>query len=162
MVTTTAQVYELLGMLATHFSALDRNTKLLLHRLKGDADHAALTRMIEKLTFNKAIEGCQEAAKIRFAQQPDRLAVVTALLDRVDAVREKRNLFIHGLWGIDERMLPMVIIVEYKLRFNEERQSWEHLVSTKTDRDTLQTDLEGVAKLMDEVLRFTDTIPVAE
>ena len=161
MATTTAQVYELLGMLATRFSALDRNVKLLLHRLKGVADHEELIRMIEELTFNNAIQGCLKAAKNRFAQEPDRLAEVTALLDRVDKMRERRNLFLHGLWAVHDDLLPTIIIVEYKMRFNEERQLFDHLVTTQIDRDSLRTNLEGVAKLMDEVLRFRDTIPEA-
>lgn len=108
------EVYQLLGQLATKFSALEHNIGLMLDYLMG----GVLTKplLIDRLPFSQKIDRCKKGAQYRFIEKPERLDEAKALLKRVDAIRERRNLFIHGQWVILDELLPKVGVHTFKLR----------------------------------------------
>lgn len=148
------QVYQLLGRLATTFSALEYNITSMLERFMCGS---VLDRpiILDRLSFRDTIDRCKKAARYRFNKRPARLDETLKLLRRVDRVRELRNHFIHGQWVIGD---DYVSVMTFRLRYDQSSDLWEYLVDERMSIPKLRGVRLTVSCLLEDIQKFNQRL----
>jgi hypothetical protein len=145
----------LLGELATTFAGIEHSVGELLNRLiKGSL--LTLPVLIDRLPLSQAIDGCKKAAEYFFRDSPEQLDKVKELLKKLHRHRERRNLFIHGQWTIDDS--GSACISSFRLR-REEEGPWEYLKTNRMSLSDLRRYRDEVGQIRSELFQFVESLP---
>lgn len=156
MAISEAEVHQVLGKLAVSFSALEYNVRIMLQRLVGGNVWVG-PLLINPLQFAQVIQRCRKAAESRYIKDPARLREAKDLLNRADALREVRNLFIHGQWIIGLAS-NTVSVFTFRLRYNERDDLWEYLEDRRIAMEELHDRQDDVDAMIKDVKQFNEYI----
>lgn len=149
------EAYRLLGELATTFAGIEHSVGELLSRLVRGGELTGPV-LIDWLPLPQVIACCKKAAEYYFEDSPYRLEQIKELLRRLDQQRQRRNLFTHGQWTIDDSGHASIL----SFRMRRERQG--HCEYLKTDRMSL-SDLrryrDEVDQIRSELFAFVENMP---
>lgn len=153
---TEDDIHRILGKLAISFSALEYNVDLMLEYLvQGNPWIRPL--FIDDLSYFQVIQRCRRAALIRFVDDAAKLEEVKQLLNKVDKLRQTRNLFVHGQWLIFPGGSQSISILTFKLRRNEQADIWEYLQDERVSVAGLKKRQQEVDALLQDVQKFNET-----
>lgn len=152
---TREKLYETLGELAVAFSNLEHNVLRLLDVLAhGDAFLGPI--LLDDLSIYRVLEYMRIYITARLRKDPDLRKRTETLVREVNEVRIDRNLFIHGLWITDARLLATgrISCFQYKLRYNKETDLWEYLHDHKFTLDQLAVKTVKILSLCDDAMQL--------
>src|SRR5688572_6654739 len=89
----------LVGQLVFEFSHIDVELGCSLHSVVGPHDFDALNVLIDRLSFKSKLDALNEVVARKFEGKEELLAEFKHCYRSIDAIRSKRNSFIHGRWG---------------------------------------------------------------
>ncbi len=89
-----------IGKIVLAFSRFELNLGLFIRNAVGGGDVDALNPLIERLSFKNKLDAMLDIVNHKFASNADCIAEFKQWHRRMNALRAKRNSFIHGRWGI--------------------------------------------------------------
>jgi len=95
-------VFSLLGELSCQFSNLEFMVSEILARLVSLENPFIVGLLSPDLNFNAKLDCIKKFAGIRLNSNPILKAEIVEFTKRARKTRKKRNLFIHGLWEMNE------------------------------------------------------------
>jgi hypothetical protein len=98
----------LLGHMLFELSRLDLNLGLCLAWVDGGATLTSRSKMIEGMNLKSRLDDLRKHvdAKLPLESEPHRAYV--QWINRVDAIRQVRNNFVHGRWGVEPQINKVV------------------------------------------------------
>jgi hypothetical protein len=100
----------LLGHMLFELSRLDLNLGLCLAWMDGGANLTSRSKMIEGMNLKSRLDDLRKHvdAKLPLESEPHRAYV--QWIERVDSIRQVRNNFVHGRWGVEPHKNKVVNI----------------------------------------------------
>lgn len=90
------EFYAYLGLLSVKFAKLEFNISAILGKLINSDEDLIVITLVENNSLNQNIELLKKINRIRKYQESS----IENLIEEIGRVKNERNLFIHGLWGI--------------------------------------------------------------
>lgn len=90
------EFYAHLGLLSVKFAKLEFNISAILGKLINSDEDLIVITLVENNSLNQNIELLKKINRIRKYQE----STIENLIEEIGRVKNERNLFIHGLWGI--------------------------------------------------------------
>ena len=149
------EAYALVGHVATGFAALEFHLQFLVSFLisgKELSPEAILTT--RKQQFAERLDLLKDLARLRLPAGTGLRTKALELIDELNALREKRNLHIHGCWLVNYPLVAfdkIVRVSDPRWRFNKEDESWHSMGTTDIPLDTLRDQTHQIAKLVERV-----------
>lgn len=149
------EAYALVGHVATGFAALEFHLQFLVSFLisgKELSPEAILTT--RKQQFAERLDLLKDLARLRLPAGSDLRTRALGLIDELNALREKRNLHIHGFWLINYPLVAfdkIVRVSDPRWRFNKEDESWHSMGTTDIPLDALRDQPRQIAALIDRI-----------
>lgn len=149
------QAYAMVGRVAADFATLEFHlqfvTSILISGKMLSLEAIILTK---RHTFSDRIQTIREFTPMRFNRENPLRERFTSLADELDALREKRNLFIHGYWTINWPLIHskgMIHCSDPKWRFNKKTEEWKTMGSHGIRLEDLENLVYKISATMTEV-----------
>ena len=158
------EAYALVGHVATGFAALEFHLQFLVSFLisrKALSPEAILAT--RKQQFAGRLDLLKDLARLRLPAGTDLRTKALALIDELDALREKRNLHIHGFWLINYPLVAfhkIVRVSDPRWHFNKEDESWHSMGTTDIPLDTLRDQTHQIGELIKRVHALIQEIKI--
>jgi hypothetical protein len=91
----------LLGHMLFELSRLDLNLGLCLVTFEGGANRESLTKLVAGLNLKSRLDRLRKQVDAKLPLGSKRHKAYIDWIERVDAVRQVRNSFVHGRWGVE-------------------------------------------------------------
>ena len=111
------EFYTHLGLLSVKFSKMDYNLSYIVGKLLGNDDDLINITLIEKNTLSQNIELLKKINRIRNYRN----STIVNLITEISKIKNKRKLFIHGIWGkpfVSDNDIK-IVCDERRLRYKE-------------------------------------------
>jgi hypothetical protein len=147
------EAYAHVGAVATGFAALEFHLQFVLSILiSGKEVSPEALLVIRSQPFGQKIELLKELVELRFPQQSDLRRLGIELGTELDALRKRRNLYVHGYWLINHQLLVAtggVRCSDTKWRFERRTRSWKIM-------EPIVADTVRAAPIQDKVRDLLD------
>lgn len=121
-VAVNIRILALMGDISATFSNLEAQMAILLAKLiDTSAESIAGSFLAEEFTLARTIDLTRRLARYRFVHDDDTIARIEELCKSVDEVRVQRNLFVHGMWNFDPKILAEGKISVWDMRWKEDK-----------------------------------------
>jgi hypothetical protein len=156
------EAYALVGAVATGFSALEFHLQFVLCLLisgKEVSPEAILATRTK--SFGQKIELLKDLIELRFPKDSDLRRVGSELVAELNALREKRNLYVHGYWLINYQLLVStggVRCSDTKWRFDKQAESWKSMQTFDISLDDLRKEGKATGALFTQLHSFNDRL----
>lgn len=101
----------LLGHMLFEFSRLDLNLGLCLVWVDGGANIASLTKLVESQNLKARLDALRKHVDAKLPLGSKRHGAYDCWIERAHAVRQARNNFVHGRWGVEPHRNKVVNII---------------------------------------------------
>lgn len=120
------EFYAHLGLLSVKFAKVEYNLSLIVGKLIGTNEDLIAVSLIEKNTLSQNIELLKKINRVRSYQVP----TVNNLIEQIGEIKNERNLFIHGIWGIpfESENDIKIICDERKIRYSENKNKQSKII----------------------------------
>ena len=156
------QAYALVGRAATCFSTLEFHIQFLCSFLVSDKilspESVILTR---RHTFAEKIQLIRDFIALRNPKDDPVRQRVLKLTSDLDALRERRNFFIHGYWLINWQLIfseGLIRCSDPKWRYDKTTEEWSSMQSHDIHLDELENLIRHIATVTHEVHEVLNTL----
>jgi hypothetical protein len=149
------EAYALVGHVATGFAALEFHLQFLVSFLisgKELSPEAILTTRKQHLA--ERLDLLKDLTRLRLPAGSDVRTKALELIDDLNALRETRNLHIHGFWLINYPLVAfdkIVRVSDPRWRFNKEDESWHSMGTKDIPIETLRNQTHQIAQLIERI-----------
>jgi len=146
------KVFAQIGLCATQYATLEFHTQFLLSYLHTGKEMSLETVIFTRqASFAEKLKLIKEFAAYRLNKHPDICNKVLALASDIDKQRERRNLFIHGFWLVNEVVIMegLVRVSDTKWKYNKDRVEYRAMETT----DISLADLKKLPVEINELIR---------
>ena len=156
------EAFALIGANATRFSAIEfllQFTLSLLISGKTLAPEAVLS--FRSQSFGQRIQLLRDLVGLRLSIDSKLREKGTALVSSLEALREKRNHFIHGFWIVNYHLIVTtggVRCSDTKWRFDKETNSWVSLTTKDFPLTELQNQLDEISQVTTQMHELNSEI----
>jgi hypothetical protein len=133
----------LVGQLVFEFSRIDMELGCSLHTVVNPRDIDALNVLIDRLSFKSKLDALNEVVARIFEGKEEFLAEFKHCYRSIDAIRSRRNSFIHGRWGAIANT-QQVVHVESGMPGGVPQREWRFTIAE------LKAELASVSKVLNE------------
>ena len=132
----------LLGHMLFELSRLDLNLGICLAWADGGVNLTSRSKWIEGLNLKARLDELREHVDAKFPTGSKRHGAYDRWIDRVDAIRQVRNNFVHGRWGVEPHKNKVVNITGLPTGEQESVEySIDELAAISDDLCDLQREL---------------------
>jgi len=122
--TVRNRILVLMGEISAGFSSLEAQMGVLLAKLIDTSTESIVGSFLaDDFTLARTTELVRRFSRYRFMHSEDMIQRFVCLCRSVDEVRIQRNLFVHGLWNFDPKILAQGKIVVLDMRWKEDKKS---------------------------------------
>ena len=154
-------VFALLGRAATNLSYLEFTVSELLQSLLAPNEPIVSAIVAEEMTLAKRIQNIKKLAAFRFILDEKIRNQLLDLASRLDKLRSKRNLFVHGQW----RLMPTptggvtITCVDYRWDIDAKiGRSWSRFREQNWSEEELKDFIQHVRDITQETLDQTSHV----
>ena len=104
---TPAQVHATLGRIAITFAALEHEIQLIIVKLAFRGEWLTASALIEDRTLARNLAALK---RLGATLEPPGSSLLDRFVKKTDAIRERRNLFVHGTWTINAAVLKEGVV----------------------------------------------------
>lgn len=151
---TQKDAFALLGVCAAQFSALEFHTQFLLSLLATGKELSVETVILtRRRTFADKIDFIRHLAQVREPEHPDLAKRISALADALDALRARRNSFIHGFWLINDFVIAEGVVrcSDTNWKYDKKTQSWSSMSTEDIPLEEFYAIPSCVAAVIEEL-----------
>ena len=131
------------GSIVFAFSRLEFNLGLCLRNAVGGVDVEAVNPIIQRLSFKQKLDAMLDVIAHKFASNAECVADFRRWHRSIDALRRKRNAFVHGRWGVHASKQQVINVAPGMPNGTPQREACFTL-------GELQEELSEVNRLVDE------------
>ena len=148
------KLFQRIGELTVQFATLEHRLQQLLELLMGQDNILIGPLFIHNLSLAALLKKIRIVAQYRVRENSRLLYDLERTMRGIDAVREERNLLIHGEWQIEEISSFPVKVRDFKMRY--EGGAWQEFSETAlTEKKVTQhvRRLKGLAHDVEHLIR---------
>ena len=124
------KLYARIGELTIQFATLEHHLQSLLKILIGEDNTLIGPFFIHELNLFVLLRKVGLIARYQLSDDEELLGDLEHTLRRINAMRDLRNLLVHGEWHIDEDSKACPVTVrDFKIKYDEGQ--WQELTETK-------------------------------
>jgi hypothetical protein len=156
------EAYAHVGAVATGFAALEFHLQFVLSILISGKEVSPEALLVTRSkSFGQKIELLKELVELRLPKRSDLRRVGIELVTELDALRKKRNLYIHGYWLINYQLLVStdgVRCSDTKWRFDKRTDSWKTMETIDISLDELRKQGKANGALFTKLHDFNNQL----
>ena len=123
------KLYAKIGELTIEFATLEHRLQSLLKILIGEDNTLIGPFFIHELNLFVLLRKVGQIARYRLQDDGELLDDLEGVLKRINAMRDLRNLLVHGEWHIDEECKACPVTVrDFKMKYDDGQ--WQELTET--------------------------------
>jgi len=123
------KLFAKIGELTVQFATLEHQLQTLLELLIAENSQVVGPFLIHELNLAVLLRKIKHIARFKLQSDGSLLEQLEGTIKRIEAMRDMRNLLIHGNWQIDENCTACPVRVrDFKMRYEEGQ--WQDLVET--------------------------------
>lgn len=138
---------EIVGKIVFAFSGLEFNLSLCLRDAVAGRAVNLVNPLVERLSFKGKLDGLIEVVEIKFSDTPACVAEFKQWHRIMDALRTKRNSFVHGRWGVLYHAQQVVNVAPGMPSSTPQRESRFSLVELQAEYSAIQSAVEQFSRL---------------
>jgi hypothetical protein len=146
--------YSAFGVLTVAFSRMEADLRMLIAGIAFDGNAVVASAFLDSSQLNENIKILRKLSRRSWEEEDQLLEIAKA----AEAIRETRNLFIHGIWLPNSFGEPdgFATVTDIRTTFerDEEKRSWSH-------SQTKRFSLSDFQKVLDSVIEISDKIEKA-
>jgi hypothetical protein len=147
------RILALMGSISATFASLEAQMRTLLAKLIDTSDQSFVGSFLaDDFNLARTTELIRKLSRFRFVHDDNQLHRIATLCRSVDAIRKKRNLFIHGMWHFDPQMLAQgkIGVLEMKWKESKNAKHW----SRATEHIFTEQELIEIRERIGELFRI--------
>ena len=154
------RVFQLIGRLTIQFATMEHRLQGLLEMLMGDGNTFVGPLFIHNMPLTSLLKKISILAHCRIRNDSQLLLDMDRALKRINELREKRNLLIHGEWNIENSGSSRIVVRDFKMKYDQGKwQEFSETEFTEKKLITLNRRLEGLGSEVDYIVRRLEEIP---
>ena len=123
------KLFARIGEMTVQFATLEHQLQGLLETLLGENSRLIGPFFIHELNLSVLLRKIKHVARFRIQGDGSLLEQLEEVLKRIDAVRDMRNLLVHGHWQIEEACTTCPVRVrDFKMKYEDGQ--WQALTET--------------------------------
>lgn len=151
------KLFAMIGELTVRFATLEHQLQSLLELLLAHPSQLVGPFLIHELNLSNLLRKIKHIARYRLTQDGFVLEDLEGVLKRIEAVRDLRNLLVHGNWQIEEDCVQCPVRVrDYKMRFEDGR--WQELTETTFNEKKLTHLIRRLQGMSNDVNHATERV----
>jgi hypothetical protein len=156
------EAYAHVGAVATGFATLEFHLQFVLSVMISRREVSPEALLVTRSkTFGQKIELLRELIQLRLPKGSDLHRIGIELASELDALRKKRNLYIHGYWLINYHVLAStggVRCSDTKWRFDKKTDSWKTMETTDISLAELRKQGKATGALFKKLHDFNNRL----
>ena len=148
------KVYELIGKLTVQFATMEHRLQGLLETLMGNSNTLVGPLFIHNMPLVALLRKIRLLSHCRIQNNSELVLELDRAIKKIDALREERNLLIHGDWKIESIESHNIKVRDFKMKY--ENGKWEEFSETEfTEKQltSLVRRLDGLGNEVDYIIR---------
>jgi hypothetical protein len=156
------KLFQRIGELTVQFATLEHRLQQLLELFMAEDDFLIGPLFIHNLSLAALLRKIRIVAQYRLREDNPLSGELLRALKAIDALREDRNLLIHGDWQIKDTESFPVKVRDFKMRYEEgDWQEYKETSLTEKKVTRLLRRLKGLANDMNYLIREFSNSPLA-
>jgi hypothetical protein len=156
------KLFQRIGELTVQFATLEHRLQQLLELFMAEDDFLIGPLFIHNLSLAALLRKIRIVAQYRLREDNPLSGDLLRALKAIDALREDRNLLIHGDWQIKDTESFPVKVRDFKMRYEEgDWQEYKETSLTEKKVTRLLRRLKGLANDMNYLIREFSNSPLA-
>jgi hypothetical protein len=156
------KLFQRIGELTVQFATLEHRLQQLLELFMAEDDFLIGPLFIHNLSLAALLRKIRIVAQYRLREDNPLSGELLRALKAIDALREDRNLLIHGDWQIKDTESFPVKVRDFKMRYEEgDWQEYKETSLTEKKVTRLLRRLKGLANDMNHLIREFSNSPLA-
>ena len=148
------KLYQRIGELTIQYATLEHRLQQLLELLMGEENFLIGPLFIHNLSLSGLLRKIRIVAQYRVREDDPILRDLQRVLKAIDAVREERNLLIHGDWQIKDTDSFPIKVRDFRMRYVEgDYQEFTETALTEKKVTRHVRRLKGLANDIDYLIR---------
>jgi len=148
------ELFARIGELTVRFATLEHQLQLLLKSLLREDCPLLGPFFIHELNLAVLLRKIRHIARYRLQDDEDLLNEFEQMRKRIEAMRDMRNLLVHGYWEIDEACDARPVRVQ-DFKMKQEDGQWQDITETTFTEKKLTHMVERLREISAEVERLT-------
>jgi len=148
------KVYEFIGKLTVQFATMEHRLQGLLETLMGNSNTLVGPLFIHNMPLVALLRKIRLLSHCRIQNNSELVLELDRAIKKIDALREERNLLIHGDWKIESIESHNIKVRDFKMKY--ENGKWEEFSETEfTEKQltSLVRRLDGLGNEVDYIIR---------
>lgn len=151
------RLFQRIGELTVQFATLEHRLQQLLELLMGQGNTLIGPLFIHNLSLVSLLRKLRIAARYKVHENTRFLYDLERTAKAIDAIREERNLLIHGDWQIEDTETFPVKVRDFRMRYDQnDRQEFTETALTEKKVTRLVRRLKGLGNDVDHLIKELD------
>lgn len=156
------EAHALVGAVSTGFSSLEFHLQFVLVLLASSKELSSETIiLLRDRQFAQKIRLLKDLVNFRFPNGSELRKQGLAIVKRLDALRQKRNLYVHGYWLINYELISTIGGVRCsntRWRFDKKTENWITMESTDIPLESLREQISENKSIFDDLYTFNENV----
>ena len=154
------KVFQLIGKITIQFATMEHRLQGLLEKLMGDSNTLVGPMFIHEIPLAGLLKKIRLLSRCKIQNNSKILSDLERIIKKISALREERNLLIHGEWKIEDLESLRITVCDFKIKYNEGAiQEFTEVEFTEKKLRDLNRRLEGLGNEVDYLIRRLTEIP---
>ncbi len=151
------RLFQRIGELTVQFATLEHRLQQLLELLMGQGNTLIGPLFIHNLSLVSLLRKLRVVARYKVHENTRFLYDLDRTVKAIDAIREERNLLIHGDWQIEDTETFPVKVRDFRMRYDQNnRQEFTETALTEKKVTRLVRRLKGLGNDVDHLIKELD------
>jgi len=147
------KLFQRIGELTVQFATLEHRLQQLLEMLMGQGNNLIGPLFIHNLSLVTLLRKLRIVARYKVHKNSRFLYDLDRTVKAIDAIREERNLLIHGDWQIEEAETFPVKVRDFRMRYDQGNgQEFTETALTEKKVTRLVRRLKGLGNDVDHLI----------
>ena len=156
------KLFQRIGELTVQFATLEHRLQQLLELLMGKGNVLIGPLFIHNLSLAALLGKIRVVAQYRIRENKPLLHELERTLRAIDAIREERNLLIHGEWQIKDTETFPVKVRDFRMRYDgSDWQEFTETALTEKKVTRLVRRLKGLGNDVDHLIEELGNLQMA-
>lgn len=157
------RIFQLIGKLTIQFATMEHRLQSLLEKLMGNGHTLITPLFIHEMPLVSLLKKISLLSICRIHNDSQLLVDLEQVVKKINALREERNLLIHGEWNIENSNGSSIVVRDFKMRYEQGAwQEFSETIFTEKKLITLTRRMEGLGNDVDYIVRRLDEIQSTE
>jgi hypothetical protein len=156
------KLFQRIGELTVQFATLEHRLQQLLELLMGQGNILIGPLFIHNLSLATLLRKLRIVARYRVRDNTRFLYDLDRTVKAIDAIREERNLLIHGDWQIKDAETFPVKVRDFRMHYDQnDRQTFTETALTEKKVTRLVRRLKGLGNDVDHLIEEFSSLQMA-